>query len=95
MDGQILYETLDWRLLRNQNGYALCDQDGNFCFELVDEDELALMMWSVPRRTPVMAAHVDSVIEQNQQLRMELEQSLLAYRTDVERMQEATKQKDA
>ncbi len=44
MDRQLLYETPDWRLLRDQHGNALCDQDRNLCFEQVDENELALVM---------------------------------------------------
>ncbi len=95
MDGQILYETLGWRLLHDQNGYALCDHNRNLCFEEVDEDELAMMTWSVPRKAPVTAAHVDSMIEQNQQLRMELDQSLLMHWTNVEQAQETAKQRDA
>ncbi len=68
MDGQILYETPGWRLLCDQNGYALCDQARNLCFEQVDEDELALIMRSVLRRAPITAAQMGSVVEQNQQL---------------------------
>ncbi len=94
-EGQPVYETLGWRLLRKQHGYALCNQDGNLCFEEVDEDQLTLMMQSVPRRAPITAEHVDSVIEQNQQLRLELDQSLLAHRTDAKQACEAMKQKDA
>ncbi len=67
----------------------------NLCFEEVDKDQLAMMTWSVPRKAPVTAAQMDSVIEQNQQLRMELDQSLLVHQTDVERAQEIMKQKDA
>ncbi len=94
-NGQLLYKEPGWHLLRDQNGYGLCDDDGNLCFEQVDEDELTLMMQSIPRRAPVMAAHMDSVTEQNQQLRMELDQSLLAHWTDAESAKEVTKQKDA
>ncbi len=67
-DGQPLYEEPGWRLMHTPNGYALWDNDGNLCFEEVDEDQLALMMWSVPRKVPVTAAQMDSMIEQNQQL---------------------------
>ncbi len=70
------------------------DKNGDLCFEEVDEDELALMMWSVPRRASVTAAHMDSMTEQNQQLRMELDQSLFAHQTDAERAKEITKQRD-
>ncbi len=38
-----------------------------------------------------MAAHVDSMTEQNQQLQMELDQSLLAHQTNVERAKEVMK----
>ncbi len=94
MNGQVIYERPGWRLLCNQNGYALCDQDGALCFEEVDEDQLAMMTWSVPRKAPVTAAQVDSMIEQNQQLQMELDQSLLVHWTDAERTQETMKQRD-
>ncbi len=94
MNGQLLYEESGWGLLRDQNGYALCDNDGALCFEEVDKDQLAMMMQSVPRKVPVMAAQMDSVIEQNQQLQMELGQSLLMHHTDVEHAQEMMKQKD-
>ncbi len=93
-EGQLVYETPGWRLLRDQNGYALCDQDGNLCFEQVDKDELALMTWSVPRRAPVTAAQMDSVIEQKQQLHAELDQSLLAHRTDAEQARDIMQQRD-
>ncbi len=53
------------------------------------------MTWSVPRKAPVTAAQKDSMIEQNQQLCMELDQSLLMHRTDVEHTQETMKQRDA
>ncbi len=95
MDRQLIYKTLGWRLLHDQNGYALCDQDGNLCFEEVNEDELAMMMQLVPQRAPVTAEQVDSVIEQNQQLQSELDQLLLAHRTDAERAHEIMKQRDA
>ncbi len=93
-EGQPVHETSGWHLLHNQHGYALCDTDGNFCFEEVDEVQLALLMRSVPRRAPIMTEQMDSVIEQNQQLRLELEQSLLTHRTDAKRACEAMKQKD-
>ncbi len=54
-----------------------------------------MMMWLVPQRAPVTAGQMNSVIGQNQQLRMELHQSLLAHRTDAERAQEITKLRDA
>ncbi len=62
VNGQILYERLGWRLLHDQNGYTLCDQAGNLCFEEVDEDELAMMTWLDPRRAPVTAEQVNSMI---------------------------------
>ncbi len=95
VEGQLVYETLGWCLLRDQHGYALCDRDGSVCFEQVDEDELALMMQTVPQRVPVTAEQVDSMIEQNQQLRSELDQSLLTHWTDAEPAQKITKQRDA
>ncbi len=53
------------------------------------------MTQSVPRKAPVTVVQMDSMIEQNQQLRMELDQSLLAHQTDAEHAQETMKQKDA
>ncbi len=38
VNGQLLYEEPGWRLLRDQASYALCDNDGNLCFEEVDEN---------------------------------------------------------
>ncbi len=93
-NGQLLYEEPGWHLLCSQDGYAHCDDDGNHCFDEVDEDQLAMMTQSVHRKEPVTAAQMDSVIEQNQLLRMELDQSLLAHQNDAERMQETMKQKD-
>ncbi len=55
-NGQLLYEEPGWRLLHTQNGYALCDNDGNLCFEEVDEDQFAIRTRSVHRKAPVMAA---------------------------------------
>ncbi len=95
MEGQPVYETPGWCLLRNQHRYALYNQDGNLCFEPVDEDELALMMRSLPRRALITAEQMDSMIEQNQQLQSELDQSLLAHWTDAKRSHEAVKQRDA
>ncbi len=94
-EGQHVYETPSWRLLRDQHGYALCDQDGNLCFEQADEDELALMMQLVPRTALTTAEQMDSMIEQNQQLQSELDQSLLAHWTDAKQARDITKQRDA
>ncbi len=94
-EGQLVYETPGWHLLHDQQGYALCNQDRNLCFEEVNEDELAMMMQSVPRRAPVTVEQVDSMIEQNQQLQMELYQLLLVHRNDAEHTQETMKQNEA
>ncbi len=77
--GQLIYESPGWYLLHDLHGYMVYDENGDLCFEEVDEDQLALMMWSVPRRAPITAEQVDSMIEQNQQLQSELDQSLLAH----------------
>ncbi len=39
-NGQLLYDELGWCLMRAQNGYALCDNNGHLCFEEIDEDQL-------------------------------------------------------
>ncbi len=49
---------------------------------------------SVHRQAPITAAEMDSVVAKNQQLQMELDQSLLMHQTDVERAQELMSQKD-
>ncbi len=46
-EGQAVYETPGWHLLHDQHGYMLCDQNGDLCFEEMDEDHLAMVTWSV------------------------------------------------
>ncbi len=55
-EGQLVYETLGWCLMHNQHGCALCDLNGNLCFEEVDEDQLTLVVWIM--WTPMMCPTV-------------------------------------
>ncbi len=81
-------------MLCDQQGYVLCDQNGDLCFKETDEDELALLTQPVLRSAPILAEQVNAVVEQNQQLQSELEQSMLAHRNDAEHTQEMMKQRD-
>ncbi len=64
------------------------DADGQLCFEEVDEDLLALQMRSVPKLVP------ETVFEQNEWLQMELQQSQLMHRSNVECVQAMLLQRD-
>ncbi len=94
-DGQFFFKEPGWCMMRDQNGYILWDHDGHLCFDQVDEDQLASQTRLVYRQAPITAAEMDSMVEQNQQLRLELDQSLLAHQIDVEHAQEMMLQKDA
>ncbi len=79
MGSLCMKEELGWHLMRPPNGYALWDNDGNLCFEEVDKDQLVIWTRLVHQKVPVTAAQMDSMIEQNQQLQMELDQLLLVH----------------
>ncbi len=88
-DGNYMYEQPGWRVLRDQNGMVLWDDDGQLCIDEVEEDELALQTRSVHKQAP------ESLLEQNQRLQVELQQSQFVHQSDVKRAQQMLTQAEA
>ncbi len=82
------------------------DENGDLCFEEqrwryrrewseeLNKALLAILTWPVSPPMPILAEQAQHMIEQNRQLQVELDQSLLAHQNDAERAQQATKQRD-
>ncbi len=53
--GQVIYESPGWDLLHDPHRYAVYDANGDLCFEEMNEDMLALLMWPVCPPAPILA----------------------------------------
>ncbi len=96
-DRNAIYKESGWHVLCDQNGMVLWNSDRQMCIEEVDEvdeDLLAIQTRSVCKQVPTTAAQMDSLVEQNQWLQMELGRAQFMHQTDVERAQELLSQKE-
>ncbi len=93
-DGNCIYGEPGWRVMHDQNGSVLWDNDGQLCYEEVEEDLLAVRTRSLCKQV-LTAAQLNSMVEQNQWLQQELEWLQFVHQTDAERAQELMSQKDA
>ncbi len=76
-DGNYMYKEPGWRVQHDQSGMVVFDDEQQLCWRQVDKDLLALQTRAAHDQVP------ESLIEQNQRLQAELEQSQFVHRSDI------------
>ncbi len=95
-DGNCIFEEAGWRVMHDENGTILWNSNGQMCIEEeVDKDVLAIQTRLAHKQVPATAVQIDSLVEQNQRLQMELGQAQFAHQTYVECAQQLLSQEEA